>query len=434
MARRSSEGLAEAEQLFRKAVELDPQFALAHVGLSDVLRLQVTYSGAPAAATLAQAEKSVAEALRLQPDLSEAWASAAANADDRQSFDDAETKFRRAIEINPNNATARHWYSMLLRDSGRLDEARQQIEQAIALDPLSTAMRHALGSVLEAQGRFRESADAYRKAITIDPLQPGSYLMLATLTGYALGRPADAVALVRKALELDPGIPAGVSLLAMLHGELGNRPEALRLTADVVRRWPDFMWAQSMASAVHASAGDWKSAVQSAHKALAIDPQDQTALFVLAAADQLKGEPGAARARYVKAHPDLLGTDPPRIDAGNFLDAVGLASLLLQTGEDARAQPLLDGSERAMRQMPRLSLSGYGIADAQVHALRGDKAKALAALREAANAGWRGPFWRYYRDIDPTLASIRHEPGFRAAFADIERDMERQRAELGAQQ
>ncbi len=112
----------------------------------------------------------------MQPDLSEAWASAGAIAHERQSYDDAEAKFRRAIEINPNNATARHWYSILLRDSGRLDEARQQIEQAIALDPLSTVMRHFLGSVLEAQGRFRDAADAYRKATTIDPLQPGSYL------------------------------------------------------------------------------------------------------------------------------------------------------------------------------------------------------------------------------------------------------------------
>ncbi|MEY2919305.1 MAG: hypothetical protein RL261_610, partial [Pseudomonadota bacterium] len=182
MARRSSEGLAEAGQFFRKAVQLDPQFALAYVGLADVLRLQITYSGAPAAATLTLAEKSVAEALRLQPDLSEAWASAGGNAQSRQSLDDAEVKFRRAIEINPNNATARHWYSLLLRDAGRLDESRQQIERAIALDPLSAIMRDALGSVLEAQGQFREAADAYRKATTIDPLRPGSYLLLGNLT------------------------------------------------------------------------------------------------------------------------------------------------------------------------------------------------------------------------------------------------------------
>ena len=68
----------------------------------------------------------------------------------------------------------------------------------------------------------------------------------------------------------------------------------------------------------------------------------------------------------------------------------------------------------------------------QIHALRGDKDKALAALREAERAGWRGPVWRYYRDIDPNLASIRNEPEFKAVFADIERDMARQRAELAA--
>jgi hypothetical protein len=76
--------------------------------------------------------------------------------------------------------------------------------------------------------------------------------------------------------------------------------------------------------------------------------------------------------------------------------------------------------------------AGYGIADVRIHALRGDTAKSLAALREAEIAGWRGPAWRYYRDFDPALTSIRDEPEFNAVFADIERDMARQRAELAA--
>ena len=70
---------------------------------------------------------------------------------------------------------------------------------------------------------------------------------------------------------------------------------------------------------------------------------------------------------------------------------------------------------------------GYGFTDVQIHALRGQKAQALAALREAERAGWRGA-WRYYRDFDPNLASIRNEPEFKAVFADIERDMAQQRA------
>ena len=60
-----------------------------------------------------------------------------------------------------------------------------------------------------------------------------------------------------------------------------------------------------------------------------------------------------------------------------------------------------------------------------------NKAKALTALREAQKVGWR-MYWRYCRDFDSSLASIRKEPEFKAVFSDIERDMARQRAELAA--
>jgi hypothetical protein len=57
---------------------------------------------------------------------------------------------------------------------------------------------------------------------------------------------------------------------------------------------------------------------------------------------------------------------------------------------------------------------------------------ALAALRTAQRAGWRGPYWRYYRDFDPTLASIRSDPEFKAIFDEIERDVAQQRDKLAA--
>jgi TolB-like protein/Flp pilus assembly protein TadD len=430
MARRSSESLAEAEQFFRKAIELDPQFALAHVGLADVLALQVSWSGALPAASLAQAETSVTEALRLQPDLSEAWATAGLIAAEIDSLDDAETKFRRAIEINPNNATARHWYSFMLRETGRLDESLEQIERAIALDPMSPTMRLLLGHVLHDQGRFRDAENAYRKAMTIDPLLPGSYWALATLTGYALGRPADAVPLARKAVALDPGGPIFIFTLALLLDDLGESREAMQLAMDAVRRGPDSLFVQWLVAGLQASAGDWQAASRSARKALAIDPRDGIALNVLAIADLANGDAGAARARYAKAYPELLAPEPPRIDRSNNSVALGLAPVLLETGEDTRARQLLDGSEGAIRQIPRLSWLGFGIADVRIHALRGDKARALAALREAEQAGWRGPSWRFFRDVDPVLASIRDEPEFKAVFADIERDMALQRAKL----
>jgi len=54
----------------------------------------------------------------------------------------------------------------------------------------------------------------------------------------------------------------------------------------------------------------------------------------------------------------------------------------------------------------------------------------LLALREAEIAGWRSFAWRYFRDFDPNLESVRSEPDFAAVFADMERDMSQQRAVL----
>ena len=271
-----------------------------------------------------------------------------------RAFDDAETKYRRAIEINPNNATARHWYSDMLAATGRVDESLAQIERAVALDPLSSVIRHTLGEALERKGRFQDAENAYRKAATIDPLRPGSYLALSDLTAYALGRPADAVPLARKAMALDPGGPVYVVALAALLDDLGESPEAMRLTMDAVRRWPDSEIAQWHAMALQATAGDLHAAGQSARKVLAIDPRNESALYILAVADLTKGDARTARARYAKARPELLAPEPPRIDGSNDLVALDLASVLLQTGDDARARQLLDGSEGAMRQISRL--------------------------------------------------------------------------------
>ena len=70
----------------------------------------------------------------------------------------------------------------------------------------------------------------------------------------------------------------------------------------------------------------------------------------------------------------------------------------------------------------------------EIHALRGDKARALAALREAEQSGWRGgwrgPTLRFSREAEPALASIRDEPEFKAVFADIDRFMALERAKL----
>jgi len=180
-----------------------------------------------------------------------------------------------------------------------------------------------------------------------------------------------------------------------------------------------------------AALGNSDAAERHAAKALAVYPRDFQSLAIVRNADLGRGDPMAARARYASAWPELLSTTP-LVNTGNCIAALDLALVLQGTGELARASTLLGASENQLRGLARLGWSGYGIADAQIYALRGQKTQALAALRGAVQVGWRGPMWRYYRDIDPALASIRNEPEFNAVFTDIERDMARQRAALAA--
>ena len=236
MERRTSADLADAEQFFREAIDLDPQFALAYVGLADTLTLQIGYSGAPRESTQSNAEKAVAEALELDPDLAEAWTSSGLIAT-REQVDRAESMYRRAIELNPNYAPARHWYSLMLGDVGRLDEALAQIQRAAELDPLSGQIKENLGFALERQGSFHEAEAVYRRAITFDPSRPGLYVSLAILNAYAFDRFADAVPLVQKAMELDPGSPSDA--LAVLYFDLGDDNKFFETTAQAAKRWPD---------------------------------------------------------------------------------------------------------------------------------------------------------------------------------------------------
>jgi hypothetical protein len=154
-------------------------------------------------------------------------------------------------------------------------------------------------------------------------------------------------------------------------------------------------------------------------------------LNIVGVADLRRGMPESARARYASALPELFDPAGPRVNPDNLDAAIRLAAVLQRTGEADRAAALLDAGERTIAEMPRLGLYGFGVADVEIHALRGDKAKALAGLREAERVGWRLG-WRAARDTNLMLASIRDEPEFKAIFADIERDMARQRAELAA--
>ena len=153
--------MSEAGRLFRNAIELDPNFAHAHVGLADVLMMTVQGTGAKVA---------VEKALELDPDLAEAHASLGFI---RMFHDwkwaEAESAFVRSIELNPNYAMAHHWYAQLLAVKGRNGEAKSEMLRALEINPLSHNFLADLGQIYYFNREYKEAEQWCLKALEIYP-------------------------------------------------------------------------------------------------------------------------------------------------------------------------------------------------------------------------------------------------------------------------
>jgi hypothetical protein len=153
-------------------------------------------------------------------------------------------------------------------------------------------------------------------------------------------------------------------------------------------------------------------------------------LFILRNGDLRAGNYDDIRARYEQSFPALAG-DEPVVHRANYRAAIDLSVVLRRLGETRRSQQLLEKALLAIHDMPRLGLIGYGSADAEIYALQGRSAEALAALRSAVDDGWRR-HWYFWTELNPNLDAIRGEPGYRAIIAELEKDMEVELARVRA--
>jgi len=427
MARRTPPGVTEAQRYFRTAIELDPAFAAAHAGLAISIWLSASVMGRPVESAMAEAEIPLQEALRLDPELVEAITTVANFATVRHDFGRAEAGFRRAIALNPNYATAHQWYGGLLLFQGRYAESLQSKQKAVELDPMSALMRVSLAESLAAVGRFDDALAELEEARERDPSSPLPLVNIGLLEAYAYGRIGAAIAYAEQATVPRTDQPVYPGSLAQLYLDFGQYERAeQRLEAAGSRAAGAGAWGY-----LHLYRAERDEMFAAAQRALATTPRDHRPMALLRDAALSANDLRAARALYERGFPELLA-QPPGLDGWNYAAAVDLALVLQQTGEAELAAELLRRAETWVLTQPRLGPRGYGIADARIRVLRGDAQDALAKLREAQQAGWRGPYWRYYRDFDPVLASVRSDPTFKAVFAAIEQDLARQRAELAA--
>ena len=205
MATRDSARLKLATEEFSKAISFDPLFALAWVGVADSNMLLSRHSAYRSEDLLPIREEAVKNALAIDNDLGEAYASLANIHAYNNRKGEAETAYQKAIELSPNYASAYQWYSGFLgKYPLRIQEQVELARKAVELDPRSSSLSLNLGSKYLLQGLYTLAEGQYQKVIEVNPDFASGYSSLAWLYMFHMGQYDKALPLFNKAIELDP--------------------------------------------------------------------------------------------------------------------------------------------------------------------------------------------------------------------------------------
>ena len=227
--KRASEDLRKAADYFNQAIATDPKYALAYVGLADTYVIMPFYAAGAPEDCYPKAQAAAKKALAFDDTLAEAHASLAYILQVYDlDFDGSEKEFQRAIELNPNYATAHHWYGIvLLAPLGRFDQAIFELRRALELDPLSLPINASLGRTYYLARRYNEAMEQLRKTLEMNP---GFYYAHWNL-GSALaanGAMGAAIAEYQQARALSDD-PLVLGLLARAYASSGNTIEAEKI-------------------------------------------------------------------------------------------------------------------------------------------------------------------------------------------------------------
>ena len=212
--KRTAGDTKKAIDYFDQAIALDPNYALAYVGLADCYILLPEYGGSPTKEVWPKARAAVSKALAIDDTLAEAHTSLANILSGEWNWAGAEKEFKRAIELNANYATTHHWYSNLLLAMGRLDEATIEIKRAMELDPLSLIINACWADTFYGRKEYDQAIREFRRTLEIDPNFAGARLLLG-VCHREKGEFEEAITEIQKAIVLSGDPFYGL-------GDLGN--------------------------------------------------------------------------------------------------------------------------------------------------------------------------------------------------------------------
>lgn len=434
LAKRNVPAMAEAIEHFNEAVELDPEFALAYVGLADAKRLHASYSqvqGENMEHVYGQARLAIERALELDPTLGEAYASTGALLSSK-SVGGAERAFQRAIELNPNYAPAYQWYGEMLGGmDGRITEALELSEKALSLDPMSAIINNDYGEVLQQAGRYEEALAQFQKSIELEPEFAPGYSRLTALKAVIWGRLDEAMRYQQKMFDVNPDHWTSADVKAYFFLELDEldkaaawRNRALELAP--VGTVPD----SQLELALYL--GEYDTEVDAAKKRLANRPRDFLAITYLLEHALSHGRTAEARGLLEQNFPGLASDSNPEVTRHHLWAAVNYAGLLQHSGVAGKAERLLAHCLAIIDLTPG-NVSAFdpyfGVQESRIRTLLGDREMAISALPTVGDYGW-WRYWQHWLKRDWVLQSIHEDSRFQRVVSTIEAELAAQRIQV----
>jgi TolB-like protein/Tfp pilus assembly protein PilF len=290
--KRTGPDLRRAIDYFKQAIEKDPKYAVAYAGLADSYVLLSWYGAGSPQESFPPAKAAAKKALEIDDTLAEAHTSLGLILClDDLDFASSIKEFERAIALNPNYATAHHWFgNQTLLLVGQFDRAIAEAKRAVELDPLSLIINADLGVDYFIARRYDEAIEQLRKTIEMDPR---FYYAHWTL-GMALdlkGQLREALAEYKKAAELDDD-PSVLGLVAQAYAKLGQRDEALKILEQMHQLATRRYVADYSFALVHMALGEKEKAIDWLERAYRDHAGPEiSGLQVYPMLDPLRGDP-----------------------------------------------------------------------------------------------------------------------------------------------
>ncbi len=290
--KRNAEGLTKAADEFHAALDRDPSYARAWVGLADSYALMEQYAGVPSRDTCPKAKAAALRAIDIDPTLAEPHATLGLlYAHCEWNWTASEREFQRAIELNPNYATTHHWYALHLSYRRQFAHALEEARKAQELDPLSLIANNAL-TVVQAYAREDDAAlEQCRKNLEMDPSFVVTYMWIGRAKRDQK-KYGEAIEALQKAVRLSQGRSLeALADLGYTYAVAGKANEAHEILERLTKPPYEAASTPYHTATIYAGLGDKERALASLQQAVGNHSWFLVQINVDPAFDSLRGDP-----------------------------------------------------------------------------------------------------------------------------------------------